>query len=275
MKFVQQPMQQEISGTPGITAAQAPSTTATSLAIEVIGREGSIALLAGSSVIAARPLAKDSRAAASLGRSIAELAAEYLPGGLLDSLGYLAVASGPGSFTGLRIAVTTAKTLAYALEIPLVAVNSLAAIADLAATEPSWVDPKLPSQNLPIRSILVGLAAYRGQIYRGKFVSGRTPEIEIISAETWQREVSGALGANGPSTEHASKNNLIFAGERAVFLATGADFDADIWCGDDEVRAVGVGRVAAEMFSRGETTDPLKLVPDYLRPSSAEENLEP
>lgn len=275
MKFVQQPMQQEISGTPEILGKHVKSTTATSLAIEVIGREGSIALLAGSSLIGSRSLAKDSRAAASLGRSIAELAAEYLPGGTLDSLDYLAVASGPGSFTGLRIAVTTAKTLAYALEIPLVAVNSLAAIADLAATKPPCADPRQASQSLPTRSILVGLAAYRGQIYRGRFVSGQTPEIDILSAEDWKKELIESTQAHGQSTEQASKNNLIFAGERAVFLATGIEIHAGTWWGDDEVRAVGVGRVAAEMFSRGETTDPLKLVPDYLRPSSAEENLHP
>lgn len=268
MKFVQQPMQQEISRPP------AQPTTATSLAIEVIGREGSIALLNGNSVIVAQPLATDARAAASLGRAIADLVAEYLPGGTLDSLAYLAVASGPGSFTGLRIAVTTAKTLAYALEIPLVAVNSLAAIADLATPKLGGVDPGPVPASPSTHSILVGLAAYRGQVYRGKFAAGGAPEIGIISAAEWKLEVIGATASMDAFAENTQKNNFIFAGEIAVFLAAGASIAPARWCGNDEVRAVGVGRVASKMFSRGEITDPLTLVPDYLRPSSAEEQVD-
>src|SRR5574337_530819 len=46
-----------------------------------------------------------------------------------QELDRIAVAMGPGSYTGLRIAVTTAKTLASTLNIDLVGVSSLAAIA--------------------------------------------------------------------------------------------------------------------------------------------------
>ncbi|MFQ5823137.1 MAG: tRNA (adenosine(37)-N6)-threonylcarbamoyltransferase complex dimerization subunit type 1 TsaB [bacterium] len=47
----------------------------------------------------------------------------------LEELNGIAVSIGPGSFTGLRIGITVCKGLAYILEIPLVAVNTLDALA--------------------------------------------------------------------------------------------------------------------------------------------------
>jgi len=45
-------------------------------------------------------------------------------------LGCIAVGNGPGSFTGIRIAVSTAKTIAYALQIPCAAISTLDAMAN-------------------------------------------------------------------------------------------------------------------------------------------------
>ena len=50
----------------------------------------------------------------------------------LSELAAIVVTSGPGSYTGLRIGVSTAKGLCYALSLPLIAVNTLESIANLA-----------------------------------------------------------------------------------------------------------------------------------------------
>lgn len=53
----------------------------------------------------------------------------------------IVVAQGPGSFTGIRIAVTTAKMLAWTLNIPLVGISSLALIASNITDKTSYIIP--------------------------------------------------------------------------------------------------------------------------------------
>lgn len=50
----------------------------------------------------------------------------------LNKLSAVSVASGPGSYTGLRIGAATAKSLCYALEIPLIAIDALTSLTELA-----------------------------------------------------------------------------------------------------------------------------------------------
>lgn len=53
----------------------------------------------------------------------------------------IVVANGPGSYTGLRIGITTAKTLAYALNIPIYEVSSLKALAHTVSNDDKWIVP--------------------------------------------------------------------------------------------------------------------------------------
>ncbi|MBC7923300.1 MAG: tRNA (adenosine(37)-N6)-threonylcarbamoyltransferase complex dimerization subunit type 1 TsaB [Ferruginibacter sp.] len=71
----------------------------------------------------------------------------------LDEMDAFAVAKGPGSYTGLRIGVATAKGLCYALDKPLIAINTLEAMAyDLSGiySEDYWLCPMLDARRMEV-----------------------------------------------------------------------------------------------------------------------------
>lgn len=81
-----------------------------------------------------------------------------------QNLDLIAVTKGPGSFTGLRIGVVTAKTMAYALHVPLVGVNTLDAIAASFADTDGIVCPLIDARNI---------RAYGGFYRKGERIGAR------------------------------------------------------------------------------------------------------
>ncbi len=94
---------------------------------ETTGTAGSVAALIDDRVLLERYLPDEQRSAQSLAPSIDALLAEV--GWRPAEVELIATAVGPGSFTGLRVGVTTAKMFAYAVNCPLIGVNTLEAIA--------------------------------------------------------------------------------------------------------------------------------------------------
>ena len=66
----------------------------------------------------------------------------------------VAVSQGPGSYTGLRIGVSAAKGLGYALEIPLIAVDTLQALAAQATIENGLIVPMLDARRMEVYSAI-------------------------------------------------------------------------------------------------------------------------
>lgn len=120
--------------------------------------------------------------------------AEFIKPQTLTDFAFIAVAKGPGSFTGTRIGVVTARTLAQQLDIPLFAVSTLAAVAW--SHFPQISTPPAPHTKGGVQGDVIALQmpAQRGQLFTAIYQlspSGSTlvplfPDT-VLSPEKWQQ----------------------------------------------------------------------------------------
>lgn len=131
----------------------------TLLALDASSNACSVALWHGSSERDAEVVSRYVEAPREHTRRLMPMVDEVLAesGRTLGDLDALAYGHGPGSFTGLRIAAGTAQGLAYALDVPLIGVSTLAALA-LAAHRRCGASHVLPA-----------LDARMGEIYAGAY----------------------------------------------------------------------------------------------------------
>jgi tRNA threonylcarbamoyladenosine biosynthesis protein TsaB len=210
----------------------------TIVAVDTTTPRGSVALLEEDEVRAElRMVASDSHSRWLAG------AIELLVAGLgrqpQDVDGW-AVATGPGSFTGLRVGLSTVQGLALASARPCVGVSSLDALAALVSGFPGTIVP------------LVN--AFRDEVYWGIYDGEAHPSEArgVGPVETVLDAVSGPLAVLGDGASHFRARIL---GRRpdAVFPSV------EPWL------AVPLGRLAARRLAAGEGIDPGDLRPLYLR----------
>ncbi len=218
------------------------------LAIDTSGKNGSIALAQATpgeneiSVLEVAPLTGGAFSA-QLVPQIAALLEKQ--GYSKNELGAFAVASGPGSFTGLRVGLAAIKALAEALEKPIVAVSLLEAVARSGTSH---------------GRVLAALDAGRGDVYVGDYQLGRQF-----------------------SLRDPMNSERLLGGEEFFAEAKGKKLVTPVAVLAETARAAGIhvelieypnsgviARMGWEHLQRGEMVRPEELEANYLRHSDAE-----
>ena len=205
------------------------------LALETAADPGSVALWLDGDVIARGCPEGIANSATLLPLAEATLSEAGIGFADLDGIAF---GTGPGSFTGLRVACGVAQGLAVARDVPLVGVGTLEAMALASGGE----------------RVVVALDARMGEVYCGFFVAG---------------VLQGEIGVHAPASVPLPESGtwLACGNGLAVYPALRERLSpvVDGWKPEIMPDAGFVARLAAVRLARGERVDPADAAPLYVR----------
>jgi tRNA threonylcarbamoyladenosine biosynthesis protein TsaB len=216
------------------------------LALETTEKIGSVAA-ADDKLLSELTLGQTQRSAQSLAPAMLVLLKQV--GWQPDDVQLVAVSVGPGSFTGLRVGITSAKMFAYAVGAEILGVNTLEAIAAGAPDDVTQVSAVIDAQ--------------RGQIVERRFsrrpdgwFEPAAPE-RLVDVDVWIAELPPGIAATGP----------VLAKLGNTLPAHVCVLNPKYW----PPRASAIASLAARDYGLGRRDDLWQLVPHYSRRSAAEE----
>lgn len=169
-----------------------------------------------------------------------------------SELNRIVVAKGPGSYTGLRIGVTVAKTLAWTLGVELVGISSLKILAGNCESSPHYLVPLFDARR---KNIYTGLYQWQN----GELI--QIEEDKHISAEQWAEYLSKKEG----TFELIGEDQSIFKDTFERYLMNRV-YEAPLK--DHLPKASVLGLLGL----KEEPVDSHTFTPDYLKLAEAEEN---
>jgi tRNA threonylcarbamoyladenosine biosynthesis protein TsaB len=225
------------------------------LAIDTSGVTASVAVLRDETVLAEIFL--------NLGRNHSEILLPSIDhllmvAGLeLRAIDVFACTIGPGSFTGIRIGVSTVKGLALAVDRPVVALSALEILAVSATGLQQKICPMIDARR---EQVYAGLFSDNGSYSLTNIIPER-----LVGADDFLKLIAGDtlfIGSGALKYEDVIRRRL---GGRGSFVASHLH----------QVHAAAVGALAWRKVQAGEMTDAVKVMPLYLRRSEAEEKIDP
>lgn len=165
----------------------------------------------------------------------------------LSDLAAVAVSDGPGSYTGLRIGAAAAKGLCFALDVPLLAVGTLPALAHQVATH----TPR-PEQY----AYCPMLDARRQEVYAAVYQADGTPLLAPTNL---------LLGADTLGEHLAHRSVLFFGSGAAKFQPLVATQSQAVFLAGVQPSAVSIGELALGAYQRQEFKEVAYYEPFYLK----------
>jgi tRNA threonylcarbamoyladenosine biosynthesis protein TsaB len=219
--------------------------------IETSGSIGSVAVCDGNTVVGRQTFGKASNHGKGIVSSLEAVFNEikWKP----EDIDLIAVSIGPGSYTGLRIGVTCAKTLAYGLGKPVIDVPTMDVLAENIKDDVKHICPVIDAKRKRVYACIYE---------RNNSKDKRITDFLFITPDELK--------------EILPESTLIFgdgvAPYKEIFAQVNITIEEDEKPGIAE--AVNVARLGLERYEQGERCEINSLVPLYLRKSEAEERLE-
>lgn len=214
------------------------------LHIETSTKICSIALSSGHELLESRDILESMNHTALLTPAIEQLM--KTTGIRLNALAAISVSSGPGSYTGLRVGSSTAKAIAYTLQIPILAVPTLLSLA-------TAVFNKYPDMEVAMPM----LDARRNEVYTALY----------------DRKLNELVPMSSMILDQIHWNDMLPTGKSVICCGEGSmkpgmaparkglAIDSSIQC-----KAAYLVEPALRLFAGGQYSNPMHFVPFYLKP---------
>ncbi len=177
---------------------------------------------------------------------------EVLP----ESIDLIAVSSGPGSFTGLRVGISTAQGLAFALGKDLIGISTLDVLAYQAGFYSGYICPMIDARKQQVYTCLYK-SSEDGRMEKTEMERVVDPEKWLLGLREHRRVLFTGDGARMYNNEISS----VLKGKH-IFLP----------CYSAIPRASVIACIAHERYKRSNKNEPAKITPLYVRVPEAELN---
>lgn len=227
------------------------------LAIDTSTMLGSVALTQGENLIAEEQLGVETTHSERLTYSIEHLL--KLAGWSINDLDGVSVAIGPGSFTGLRIGLATAKGIAIGIKKPIFGFSSLLVLAYNGLVSEMTVVPVIDARRKEVYAAAFRFKQVKGKRLKPNVILDETVIDPILLCKILVK-IQGKLLLTGDGIKTYEKEFRKHIGKKAYIMPDKMVYP----------RASSLGVMAYEKLKKGEGDDISALAPNYIRRSDAE-----